>query len=71
MTPREREAYKQGFEDGLSCYAWWKDGVQYVGSTGTTLAEARKLMSESKLWNQLKEMEDLKFHESGLLGEGK
>lgn len=34
--------YKRGYEDGLKAYAWWKDGVQYVGSCGTTLAEALK-----------------------------
>ena len=37
-------AYHQGFVDGtkhgIEYYAWWKDGVQYVGSCGTTLKEA-------------------------------
>lgn len=28
------------FEDGLREYAWWKDGMEYVGSCGTTLKEA-------------------------------
>lgn len=23
-------------------YAWWKDGVEYVGTTGKTLKEAQK-----------------------------
>jgi hypothetical protein len=32
--------FLNGFLAGLSEYAWWKDGVQYVGSSGTTLAEA-------------------------------
>jgi len=25
---------------GITMYAWWKDGVQYVGTCGTTLAKA-------------------------------
>jgi len=25
---------------GISYYAWWKDGEQFVGSCGTTLKEA-------------------------------
>ncbi len=32
------EAYKKGFVDGVSAFARWKDGVQYVGS-GTRLEE--------------------------------
>lgn len=34
------EVWLKGFIAGLKEYAWWKDGVQYVGSCGTTLAEA-------------------------------
>ena len=30
----------QRYEDGLRAFAWWKDGVQYVGSCGTTLEKA-------------------------------
>jgi len=33
-------AWFQGHVHGLQEYAWWKDGVQYVGTCGTTLAEA-------------------------------
>ena len=36
------EQYKEGYEAGLRAYAWWKDGVQYVGSCGTTLDQALK-----------------------------
>jgi len=43
------DEYKQGFIDGLSCYAWWKDGVQYVGTTGKTLKEAIEEVEKS--WN--------------------
>lgn len=31
----------------LEMYAYWKDGIQYVGSTGTTLKDAvREAISE-------------------------
>jgi len=32
--------YKKGFEDGVRCFAWWKDGTQMVGTIGTTLERA-------------------------------
>lgn len=32
--------YQEGYIAGLRAYAWWKDGLQYVGSCGTTLKEA-------------------------------
>lgn len=30
----------QGLEEGLRMYAHWKDGVEYVGTCGRTLASA-------------------------------
>ena len=38
--PALGQAWLQGYIAGLSAYAWWKDGVQYVGTCGTTLKEA-------------------------------
>ena len=35
-----RLALKSGIKDGLKRYAWWKSGVQYVGTCGTTLKKA-------------------------------
>jgi hypothetical protein len=35
-----RKARLIGIADGLSLFAWWKDGIQYVGTCGTTLKEA-------------------------------
>jgi hypothetical protein len=35
-----KDDYGQGFIDGITAYAWWKDGVQYVGTTGKTLKQA-------------------------------
>ena len=32
--------YKEGFIAGLKEYAWWKEGVQYVGTCGITLEKA-------------------------------
>jgi len=34
--------YREAYKHGLTAYAWWKDGVQYVGSCGTTLKDAMK-----------------------------
>jgi len=32
--------YKRGFIDGMREFAWWKDGVEYVGTCGVTLEKA-------------------------------
>lgn len=45
----KKEIYDVGYIDGLRAYAWWRDGVQYVGTTGTLLNEAIKNMEEN--WN--------------------
>lgn len=37
---REKDIFYAGQISGIARYAWWKDGVQYVGSCGTTLKEA-------------------------------
>jgi hypothetical protein len=36
----EAEIRQKALIEGITMYAWWKDGVQYVGSCGTTLKEA-------------------------------
>ena len=33
---------KAGLKEGIWLFAWWKDGVQYVGTSGKTLEEAYK-----------------------------
>ena len=48
-TELKKIAYKRGFEDGLRAYAYYKDGVQYVGTTGMTLKEAIRDMEDT--WN--------------------
>lgn len=37
---RMQESRKQGYIAGLSRFAWWRLGVQYVGTSGTTLKQA-------------------------------
>ena len=34
------EGYLDGVREGIRRYAWWKDGIQYVGSCGGTLRDA-------------------------------
>jgi len=32
--------YERGWIEGLTAYAWWKDGTEYVGTCGTTKTQA-------------------------------
>jgi len=53
-TISEINAYFEGVKHGIWCYAWWKDGTQYVGTCGRTLAAAEADMEKQKseaLWN--------------------
>ena len=36
------EVRAEALIEGVTMYAWWKDGEQWVGSCGTTLKEAIK-----------------------------
>jgi hypothetical protein len=45
--------YDEGYIAGLTAYAWWKDGVQYVGTSGKTLKEA--IEGRKSNWNYRKE----------------
>jgi hypothetical protein len=36
----QTRAYYKGLREGVERFAWWRDGVQYVGTTGCTLKEA-------------------------------
>lgn len=36
----QTRAFYQGMREAVRNYAWWRDGVQYVGSVGTTLKQA-------------------------------
>lgn len=41
-----KEVFMMGQKDGMKTYAWWKDGVQFVGTTGKTLAQAFQLLED-------------------------
>lgn len=40
------ESYFKGYWEALEDYAWWKDGIQYVGSCGRTYKEAFRELCE-------------------------
>lgn len=52
-TDKELEAYFEGVISGIETYAWWQDGVQYVGTTGKTLREAIEEVRQRHLQAQL------------------
>lgn len=39
-TEKEIRAYYVGLIEGVCMFAHWRDGVQYVGTTGKTLEKA-------------------------------
>jgi len=41
--------YLQGMKVALLAFAWWKDGIQYVGTCGTTLTDALAMVEQGKL----------------------
>jgi len=47
--------YTQGFTDALTAFAWWKDGVQYVGSCGMTLEKAMANLKSNPFYKPPKE----------------
>ena len=42
------KAYYNGIREGIMQFAHWKDGVQYVGTCGTTLKSALKHIDEEE-----------------------
>lgn len=55
MTSYERDLkiqslkmYYNGMRDGITDFAHWKDGVQYVGTCGKTLSEAIKAINRQE-----------------------
>ncbi len=59
------KAYYNGIREGIEQYAHWKDGVQYVGTCGTTLKDAlARIDSEEKRAVEL--LEDRKETKSKL-----
>lgn len=47
-TKEEINAFYDGLIEGVHMYAWWKDGVQYVGTTGKTYRQALAELEEKK-----------------------
>ena len=41
--------YKQGFIDGLTAFAWWKNGREVLGTSETPLKETK--INVEKVWN--------------------
>jgi hypothetical protein len=41
-------AYHEGLRDGINRYAHWRDGVQYVGTTGRTLEQALDAVNQAE-----------------------
>lgn len=58
MQLRLVQAYNEGLRDGIHRYAHWRDGVQYVGTTGRTLQEAlvEVNQAEEQLLNRYNEL---------------
>jgi len=44
----QTRAYYKGLREGVERFAWWRDGVQYVGSTGRTLKEALDAINQQE-----------------------
>ncbi len=42
LTAQAKISFKAGLKHGIWLFAWWKDGVQYVGTSGRTLEQAYK-----------------------------
>ena len=44
----QTRAYYKGLREGIQLYAHWRDGVQYVGTTGRTLKTAIELIDQQE-----------------------
>lgn len=60
MNDKEQRVtdFYDGVRTGIRMYAHWKDGVQYVGTTGSTLARALANIAEEEAaeLNKVKEV---------------
>ena len=39
-------AFREGYKAGVTAFAWWKDGEQQVGTTGTRLRDVLRDIKE-------------------------
>lgn len=46
-TKAEREEFVEGVRCGIGCYAWWKNGTQWVGSGNLSKFDALKQVDEA------------------------
>jgi len=44
-----RREYLRGYRDGIRAFAWWRDGVEYVGTCGWTLEDALMALEAGQL----------------------
>jgi len=56
LTPDRVIRWYEGKREGIRLYAWWKDGEQFVGTSGRTLRTA--------LW-EINQEEDEAMRQSG------
>jgi len=43
----ERKAFCEGMLEGIKLFAWWKNGVEWVGSGNLTLKQAEQKIIDS------------------------
>ncbi len=48
MSEAEKQAFIKGYLEALYDYAWWKNGVMYVGCGVVTYKEAHRKFLESQ-----------------------
>ena len=42
LQQAQTQAYYKGLREGVEKFAWWEDGTQYVGTTGSKLKSVLK-----------------------------
>lgn len=55
LSKEAQLAYLKGILNGVTSFAWWKDGTQYVGTCGTRLSEVVVTVEK-----RIKEVEEMK-----------
>lgn len=54
-------SFYKGMREGVALYAYWKDGVQYVGTTGKTLKKALEDIAAE----EQRKLEDVRYYGGG------
>lgn len=49
MWQPKSDEYYEGMREGIRRWAFWKNGTQYVGTTGTTLAKALQEVTDEQV----------------------